>query len=190
MLQGGPCTHCGCVESSLWYGKRNMPKYCKKRACSKAGGYLTEGGQRFRRGGGGSSAKRTQASGSAGRSRVSCEHALQQHEGQRHLQVLWVSVRPAPLRLCPAALLRAQLTSHVLLCRLDARLVNPESLSYCQLRNELMEDDYEPEYLLHARWHEDGDDSRGYVTTAWATTGMLDEIDASVMLAAKVEDLR
>ena len=135
------------------------------------GRWLPEGGQRFRRGGGGSSAKRTQASGSAGRSRVSCEHALQ-HEGQRHLQVLWVSVRPAPLRLCPAALLRAQLTSHVLLCRLDARLVNPESLSYCQLRNELLEDDYEPEYLLHARWHEDGDDSRGYVTTAWATTGM------------------
>ena len=39
-LQGGPCAHCGTDVSSLWYGKRNQPKYCKKRACSKAGGYL------------------------------------------------------------------------------------------------------------------------------------------------------
>ena len=44
-LQGGPCTHCGTDVSSLWYGKRNQPKYCKKRACSKAGGYLKQPGR-------------------------------------------------------------------------------------------------------------------------------------------------
>ena len=39
-VEGGPCTMCKCKQSSLWYGRRDGPKYCKKRACMRAGGYL------------------------------------------------------------------------------------------------------------------------------------------------------
>ena len=40
MIEGGPCTHCGATQASIWYGKRDKEKYCKRSECMRAGGYL------------------------------------------------------------------------------------------------------------------------------------------------------
>ena len=40
MREGGPCAHCGATFASIWYGKRDEDKYCKKADCIRAGGYL------------------------------------------------------------------------------------------------------------------------------------------------------
>lgn len=40
VTEGGPCAACEATTSSLWYGRKNGPKYCKKRACLREGGYL------------------------------------------------------------------------------------------------------------------------------------------------------
>ena len=40
MIVGGPCACCGATQASIWYGKKDENKYCKKAACMRAGGYL------------------------------------------------------------------------------------------------------------------------------------------------------
>ena len=40
MIVGGPCACCGATQASIWYGKKDEMKYCKKAACMRAGGYL------------------------------------------------------------------------------------------------------------------------------------------------------
>ena len=40
MIEGGPCACCGATVASIWYGKKDNEKYCKKAACMRAGGYL------------------------------------------------------------------------------------------------------------------------------------------------------
>ena len=40
MIEGGPCACCGATQASIWYGKKDESKYCKKAACMRAGGYL------------------------------------------------------------------------------------------------------------------------------------------------------
>ena len=40
MIEGGPCAHCGATQASIWYGKRDKEKYCKRSECMRAGGYL------------------------------------------------------------------------------------------------------------------------------------------------------
>ena len=40
MIEGGPCVHCGASWASIWYGKREADKYCKKAVCMRQGGYL------------------------------------------------------------------------------------------------------------------------------------------------------
>ena len=39
MPEGGPCAHCDSDSSTVWYGGRNNPQYCRKNACLRAGGY-------------------------------------------------------------------------------------------------------------------------------------------------------
>ena len=41
MRFGGPCASCGTTVASIWYGKKDEEKYCKKAACMRAGGYLS-----------------------------------------------------------------------------------------------------------------------------------------------------
>jgi hypothetical protein len=40
MIEGGPCSSCGTTNASIWYGKKDGPKYCKKAGCMRQGGYL------------------------------------------------------------------------------------------------------------------------------------------------------
>ena len=40
MIVGGPCACCGATQASIWYGKKDDMKYCKKAACMREGGYL------------------------------------------------------------------------------------------------------------------------------------------------------
>ena len=40
VLEGGPCSHCGATQASIWYGKREGHRFCKKADCMRAGGYL------------------------------------------------------------------------------------------------------------------------------------------------------
>ena len=39
-IEGGPCSCCGATAASIWYGKKDGPKNCKKAECMRAGGYL------------------------------------------------------------------------------------------------------------------------------------------------------
>ena len=85
---------------------------------------------------------------------------------------------PRRLRPCANKLLRALLLTIVLLCRLADRFFNPESLDICDLRNAgMLEDEYEPEYLLHGLWHDRASDRLGHVTTQWASTAQMREIE-------------
>ena len=40
LIPGGPCSVCAAVESTIWYGKKDGPKYCRTNECKRAGGYL------------------------------------------------------------------------------------------------------------------------------------------------------
>ena len=96
---------------------------------------------------------------------------------------------PRRLRPCANKLLRALLLTIVLLCRLADRFFNPESLDICDLRNAgMLEDEYEPEYLLHGLWHDRASDRLGHVTTQWASTAQMREIDTSTKLSARVQE--
>ena len=39
-VEGGPCHCCQATVSSLWYGRKNGPKYCRTNECLRMGGYL------------------------------------------------------------------------------------------------------------------------------------------------------
>ena len=52
----------------------------------------------------------------------------------------------------------------------------------------MLEDEYEPEYLLHGLWHDRASDRLGHVTTQWASTAQMREIDTSTKLSARVQE--
>ena len=61
-------------------------------------------------------------------------------------------------------------------------------LNQSQLRNDLPPDDYVLEYLLCARFHDDDDDARGYVTKIWCPPHIVDKLeDPDGVIADKIE---
>lgn len=66
-------------------------------------------------------------------------------------------------------------------CRLCHRLTNVAKKSTLELRERISEDDYVPEFLLHARFHDSLNDP-GYISKRWTMVHCLDGIPAAKVM--------
>ena len=97
--------------------------------------------------------------------------------GQRCALLLPLGRRVAIIAVVRAAAC-AHLSCHCLLCR----FCNLEHMTGCEKRNKLSAADFELEFLVFAKFHDNPEDTLGHVTTAWVPVEALEGISAQELM--------